>query len=181
LQPRQGQIDVQTRRSAQAQLFGPRLAVPVPSFAPVPSETGDPALAEEADDAAAIPGQPVPGSRNVTPPIGRQRPGPSPTDEVRPRGDRLVPLSGDLEFGIQRREAGYGHRAFYEQQLQLNRDPGRRRADAESAGEPSAARRGVERIAGRWWFQRRTGEWLVYDERTARWRPFHPGEFGGAQ
>ena len=175
LRPPQGQIDVQSRRSAGPQLAAPRAAVPVPSFAPVPSDAVDPSLAEETP---ALPGQAAPGgTRGALPPIGRQRPVPD-RDPPPASADRLVPLSGDLEFGIQQRVAGFGHREFYEQQMQLNREAAREPGGGSAAESPDDRQR-VVRVAGRWWYQRSSGEWLVYDERTARWRPFHPGEFAG--
>ena len=112
------------------------------------------------------------------------------------RSDRqiMVPLIGDLEFGLRPRAGGTASLAFLARQARLAQraaavadEPQRREARRPESppaaapfatGSRPAPSPRVQAYAGRWWHRTPAGDWLVWDASARAWVTFHPGVLG---
>ncbi|HUG89278.1 MAG TPA: hypothetical protein VML55_00490 [Planctomycetaceae bacterium] len=149
-----------------------------------------------------IPGQAAPRvGRASVPPIGRQsvarRSAPNAPPLTFKHGGVVqlhAPLGGDLESGLQSRGFVFLPAPGRDQQTaryQPEFNPAERPSAAASASRQARAdqhgqgreqgperdqeRKRVQLFGGRWWFQRSSGEWLVWDATGRQWVSFHPG------
>lgn len=177
-----------------APLEGPGLAMPAdPGAAAVEGAL----VAPGAGAAVPLGGESVaPARPRVLPSFGSGSE--SRDDERLPQAagnDRQIaaPLIGDLEFGLRPRAGGSVSLAFLARQARLaqrgaavanDAPPQRREArrpESPAAAAPSAAGSRaaplprLQSYAGRWWYRRSAGEWLVWDASARAWVTFHPG------
>ena len=93
-------------------------------------------------------------------------------DESRPLDERsLEGQQREAQFG-QRRDLDEP-RTFDDRDRDLDRAQRGGRVEGGAQGQGDRDRR-VQQVAGHWWFQRNSGEWLIYDRQAREWREFEP-------